>query len=100
MSARTKYVLRPLVPSHKSFRNAPLTSNALGNRLHDHLVVAGLYEGDACHSFRRGSLQAAHARGATREELKAKAQIATESVLDLYLDRTAHLTGRNTRRRA
>ncbi|KXZ53553.1 hypothetical protein GPECTOR_6g469 [Gonium pectorale] len=39
-------------------------------------------------------------KGAAREELKAKGQIASERVIDLYLDRTAHQTGRNTRRRS
>ncbi|KXZ42702.1 hypothetical protein GPECTOR_123g474 [Gonium pectorale] len=38
-------------------------------------------------------------KGATREQLKAKGQIASESVIDRYLDRTGHQTGRNTRRR-
>ncbi|KXZ42393.1 hypothetical protein GPECTOR_153g66 [Gonium pectorale] len=78
---------------------AVANSNALGNRLHGHLVAAGLYEGEACHSFRRGSLQDAEDKGATREQLKAKGQIASESVIDRYLDRTGHQTGRNTRRR-
>ncbi len=68
----TKYVLRPLTPSHKTVRNAPLTSNALGNRPQDHLVSAGLYEGEACHSLGRGSLQDTQDKGANREELKAK----------------------------
>ncbi|KXZ52392.1 hypothetical protein GPECTOR_9g436 [Gonium pectorale] len=87
----TKYVLRPLEPNHRRFKDAPLTSNALGQHLKDHLAAAGLYEGEACHSFRHGGLQDAEANGASQSELKAKGQIRARPFLCLSPER-AHIS--------
>ncbi|KAG2427501.1 hypothetical protein HXX76_012434 [Chlamydomonas incerta] len=56
-----------------------------------HLAAAGLDDGETCHSFRRGALQAAHRSGASSAELMALGQIRSLSTLNRYLDPGRHV---------
>ncbi|KXZ41017.1 hypothetical protein GPECTOR_973g240 [Gonium pectorale] len=97
------YLFRPLTPDHRSFKEEPLSSQALGARIQTHLRAAELYEGEANHSFRRGVLQAAEAGGSDAAALLTLGQMRSEQTLKRYLAPERHLgrpTGRGGARAA
>lgn len=95
--AITTYLFRPLTRDGKSFKPAALQSNALQDRLHSYLAAAKLYNGESCHSLRRGALQAAATAGVSNAELHALGQIRTPAILQRYLDNGRHQGQHRTR---
>ena len=98
-AALLHYLFKPLRSDRRGFKEEPLSSTALSARLRLHLTLAGLYEGEACHSFRRGTLQHAEANGLSREALLQFGQLRSDSTLRLYLDPQRHQAERPAKRR-
>ncbi|GLC46805.1 hypothetical protein PLESTB_001801300 [Pleodorina starrii] len=90
-SGLTGYLFRPLRADHTGFREAPLGSSGLTYRLRQHLQQAGLYGGETCHSFRRGTLQHMEANGAETAAMLARGQMRQTATLQRYLDPLRHL---------
>ena len=86
----SRYLFRPLDRTQTTFADSPFSTAAIAARLRLHLQTAGLYEGEAAHSFRRGSLQHDAATGATLPDLHARGQIRSPATLQLYLHPTRH----------
>ncbi|GLC41162.1 hypothetical protein PLESTB_001797700 [Pleodorina starrii] len=86
------YLFRPLEPNQSGFSERPLGSAALSARLRLHLQGAGLYEGETCHSFRRGALQHARSVGVPTAGLLELGQMRSLGTLQRYLDPSRHLT--------
>lgn len=88
--AITHYVFRPLTPSHSKFKEVPMTSSCSIKMLQQRLKAANLYNGETCHSLRRGGVQHTHA---TLGRLAAaeQSQIKTPKILDRYLNEFRHL---------
>lgn len=57
-------------------------------RLRQHLQSAGIYDGDTCHNFRRGTLQRAQTEGADEAFLMTLGKMRSAGTLERYLDRT------------
>lgn len=75
-----------------------MTAQNLAGRLRRHMETAGIYEGETCHSYRRGALQdAVHVQGWTELQAQLLGNIATPSILELYLDRKRHKSWRGAR---
>lgn len=98
-AALTGFLFKPLRSDRKGFEESALSSSSLGSRLRLHLTLAGLYEGESCHSFRRGTLQHAAAQGADRPALQEFAQLRSAAVLERYLDTERHLETRPAKKR-
>jgi hypothetical protein len=64
----------------------PLGGPAVYTRFVAHLKGAGLYSGESVHSFRRGSVQARAAGGASEAQLMDAMLIATPAVVRVYSD--------------
>jgi hypothetical protein len=65
---------------------APLAETRLRLLIRKHLTHAGCFQGETCHSFRRGSLQfAKNSLGAGASTLSALSQIKTPHVLQRYI---------------
>ncbi|KXZ45895.1 hypothetical protein GPECTOR_49g479 [Gonium pectorale] len=86
-----EWLFRPLTANRRRFKEEPLSSSALGARVHRHLRDAELYAGETNHSFRRGALQAAAADGLGTAELMRLGQIRSPGILARYLDRVRHI---------
>jgi len=71
----TQYLLCPLTAGHTGFKNCALSSSCMAYRLRQHLQSAGLYNGETCHSFRRGVLQHAQSEVADQASLLILGQI-------------------------
>eukprot|EP00798_Chlamydomonas_sp_ICE-L_P000097 gene97-biopygen3398 len=52
------YILRPLTPNHKGFKEAPYSGSTTTKRIEKYLQELSLFTGETSHSLRRGSLQA------------------------------------------
>ena len=89
-SAITNYLFRPLRSDHAGFKESAMSSSGLTYRLRQHLQSAGLYDGETCHSFRRGALQHAQAAGLDEASLMALGQMRSAGTLKRYLDPTRH----------
>jgi hypothetical protein len=95
-----RFLLRPANRGGNDFEERALTSDALNQRLGQHLSAAGVDGGETNHSFRRGALQAAHAEGVSPPLLHRLGQIRTPDVLRRYLHPSRHLGGPKRRRPA
>nr|AAM94959.1 recombinase [Volvox carteri f. nagariensis] len=85
-SAISDYLFRPTDRGHQRFVERPFSSSALAMRVGKHLEEAGVYVGQTPHGFRRGTIQATQAAGASRAELHAFSQIRSAQVLERYTD--------------
>ena len=85
----THYVLRPLTPDRRGFKEAPFSSNSYIKMLQRHLTAIGLFNGETGHSIRRGGIQYTHQ---TEGRLAAaqKSKHKHSKTLDLYLNETRH----------
>jgi hypothetical protein len=84
------YILRPLTPNLKEFKEAPYSGSSTTKMVQTQLQQLSLFTGETSHSLRRGSLQAV----AQLSGVPAAAQhgrIKTPAVLDLYLHPGRHL---------
>ncbi len=93
----TSFLFRPLHPSLTYFKPVPLSSGTLQDRLVVYLKAMREYNGESCHSFRRGALQGAQAAGASDKELHDLGQIRTPAILHRYLDTQRHQGIKRTR---
>ncbi|GIL91513.1 hypothetical protein Vretimale_18401 [Volvox reticuliferus] len=84
------YVFRPFTRVGRSYREAPLSTEALEHRLDMPLKAAGLYGGETVHSFRRGSLQRALRTGVSEADLMRLSHIRSIATLRRYVDPTRH----------
>lgn len=89
-SAVTGYIFQPLQPVHAGFKECAMSSSGTCFRLRQHMQSAGIYNGETCHSFRRGTLQHRETKGADEAALLALGQMRSVGTLKRYLDRTQH----------
>jgi hypothetical protein len=70
---------------------AAMTAQNLAGRLRGHMQLAGIYEGETLHSYRRGALQdAVHTQCWTELQAQLLGNIKAPAILQLYLDRNRH----------
>ena len=84
-------LFRPRRADQHGFEECPMSSSDLCFRLRTHLQLAGLYDGETCHSFRRGALQYQQAQGGTVDQLLGLSQLRSTATLQRYLDPGRHL---------
>ncbi|GIL82879.1 hypothetical protein Vretimale_8378 [Volvox reticuliferus] len=84
------YLFRPDTRGGQGYREAPLSTEVLEHRLDMHLKAAGLYEGEAVHSFRRGSLQHALRTGVSEADVRRLSHIHSIATLRRYVDPILH----------
>eukprot|EP00798_Chlamydomonas_sp_ICE-L_P001301 gene1301-biopygen14165 len=83
------YILRPLTPDHKGFKEAPYSGDSTAKMLQKYLKQVSTFSGETSHSLRRGSLQAvAHLSGVAAAAQHGR--IKTPAVLDVYLHPEQH----------
>lgn len=87
----THYIMRPLLPSKKGFKEAPYSSSSFAKLIQSHLTTLGMYSGETSHSFRRGTLQATAAKSG-RQAAALHGNIKSPKVLSLYLHPARHMT--------
>lgn len=85
------YLFRACSSDRRSFQETAMSSPGLGGRLKKYLAEAKQLQGESCHSFRRGMLQAAAKRGADMLELMALGHMKALSTLKRYLEPRSHL---------
>ncbi len=68
-----------------------MTAQNLAGRLRGHMQLAGIYEGETLHSYRRGALQdAVHTQCWTELQAQLLGHIKAPAILQLYLVRNRH----------
>ena len=77
----TQYIPRPLNRRKNGFKEAPYSEDNQTSRLEGYLNALGLNGGESGHSFRRGTLQAAHADGANEAQLREGVQMQSPAVM-------------------
>jgi hypothetical protein len=88
----SSYLFRPLDGSKKSFKEQAYLSSGLWHSIAKYLTLAGLFEGETAHSFRRGGMQAAFYTGsASFGEVQQRAQLKSASIVKRYLNPARHI---------
>ena len=76
----------------QKFREEPISSSALNNRLTHHLKAAGIYHGQTPHGMRRGHIQHLHHQQyLSLAAASSKAGIRTLAVAAMYADSHSHV---------
>jgi hypothetical protein len=88
----TTYVFRPLDGTRKGFKEQAYMSSGLWHSIVKYLTLAGLFEGETAHSFRRGGLQAAFYTGsAAFTAVQERAQLKSPGIVKRYLNTARHI---------
>jgi len=82
------WLFSPQARDRVSFADKPMSSSATGTRLRDHLVSAGLAEGETAHGLRRGRTQALDDMGLAPEEVMSMMGMKSRKTYNLYSDRS------------
>ena len=77
----TQYISHPLNRRKNGFKEAPYSEDNQTSRLEGHLNALGLNGGESGHSFPCGTLQAAHADGASEAQLREGVQMQSPAVM-------------------